>query len=67
MGAEAEFRAQIPRLIALAAQVLGWRADHFWDATPEELAMSLGNPDGHEPHAVTREQIEQMMEDSGNG
>lgn len=30
------------RLAGLAAQVLGWRPDEFWAATPAELALSLG-------------------------
>lgn len=31
-----------PPLAAIAAQILGWRPDEFWRATPAELALSLG-------------------------
>lgn len=37
-------RAFVPaaaRLAALAAQVLGWRPDEFWAATPADLALAL--------------------------
>ena len=29
------------RLCGLAAQLLGWRPDEFWKATPAELATAL--------------------------
>ena len=36
-----QFAAGAVRLAALAGQVLGWSADHFWNATPAELAVVL--------------------------
>lgn len=36
------------RLAGLAAALLGWRPDDFWNATPAELASIFGalTPDG---------------------
>lgn len=30
------------RLAAVAATMLGWRPDEFWESTPAELATALG-------------------------
>ncbi len=40
-------------LHAFAAQMLGWRPDHFWNATPAELAAALAPcaADGAAVHA----------------
>lgn len=40
------------RLAGLAAILLGWRPDDFWNATPAELAAALAplaNKGGHSP------------------
>jgi uncharacterized phage protein (TIGR02216 family) len=33
------------RLCNAAAQLLGWRPNEFWDATPAELALALQAPE----------------------
>lgn len=37
----ARFAEGAGRLAGLAGALLGWRPDHFWDATPDELAAVL--------------------------
>lgn len=32
------------RLCSVAAMLLGWRPDEFWNATPAELALALEQP-----------------------
>ena len=39
---ERGFSEGAARLAGLAAAVLGWRPDDFWEATPAELATALG-------------------------
>ncbi|MFD2577894.1 phage tail assembly chaperone [Novosphingobium colocasiae] len=44
-------------LCGLAARVLLWRPDEFWNATPAELAAALGMNGGAEaapPHSTAR-------------
>lgn len=55
------FSAATIRLAALAAQILGWRPREFWDATPAELALALGEPEppGAPP---SRAEIDGMIE-----
>lgn len=45
----ARFAASATRLAHLAAQVLGWRPGEFWEATPAELALSLGAGEAEAP------------------
>lgn len=35
------FGDAVARLSGAAAQLLGWRPDEFWNATPAELAQAL--------------------------
>ncbi len=59
----ASFAAAARRWNALAAQLLGWRPDDFWQATPAELMMALADPDGAEATLPpSREAITRMME-----
>lgn len=37
-----QFAGRASALYALAAQILHWPPDVFWNATPEELAAALG-------------------------
>ncbi|MCJ8191779.1 phage tail assembly chaperone [Sphingomicrobium aestuariivivum] len=37
-----QFAGRAGALYALAAQILHWPPDVFWNATPEELASALG-------------------------
>ena len=54
------FAAGACRLAALAAQALGWRPGEFWNATPAELALTLGTQDVVAP--LSREAIAAMIE-----
>ena len=36
------FASAASRMAGLAARALGWRPAEFWQATPAELALSLG-------------------------
>ena len=51
------------RYSAVAAQLLGWRPQDFWAATPRELALAL-QPIGDETdlEVPSREHIAWMME-----
>lgn len=50
------------RFYALAAQALGWRPDHFWNATPAELAAALAPcaADGAAP--LSRAELQNLLE-----
>lgn len=54
------------RLAGLAGRQLGWPPHWFWRATPAELAAVLAPP---EPTggAMSRADLERMMEHDGNG
>lgn len=49
------------RLGGLAARLLGWRPDHFWAATPAELAAIL-TPYTSAGEGLARPDLERMME-----
>lgn len=49
------------RLGGLAARLLGWRPDHFWAATPAELAAIL-TPFTSAGESLARPDLERMME-----
>ncbi len=49
------------RLGGLSARLLGWRPDHFWAATPAELAAILAPFAGAE-ESLARTDLERMME-----
>lgn len=52
----------------VAAQILGWRPDEFWRATPEELALSLTDPSSAgQVVPVDRSDINRMLERENNG
>lgn len=36
------FGERAAELAGMAATLLGWRPDEFWNATPDELATALG-------------------------
>ena len=42
------FGQRAAELAGLAASLLGWRPDEFWDATPDELAIAFGMGGQHE-------------------
>lgn len=63
-----DFRAFAARANAIGAQLLGWRPQEFWHATPAELSLSLGDPVPADATDVpTRELIAQMMERDAHG
>ena len=63
-----DFRTFAARANAICAQLLGWRPDEFWHATPAELSLALGDPAGADATGIpTRELIAQMMERDAHG
>ncbi|PEQ14678.1 hypothetical protein B2G71_00435 [Novosphingobium sp. PC22D] len=53
----------MPGLSGLAARLLGWRPDTFWNATPAELAAALGiGMDPASPGAIDRATLQRLME-----
>lgn len=57
------FRDRAPHLGWLAASLLSWRPDEFWQATPTELLNALRSPDAPDGAAApSRDLIEQLME-----
>lgn len=51
----------------IAARLLAWKPADFWQATPTELVMALGDPEGTAPNsAPSRELIETLMERDAN-
>ncbi len=55
------FAPRAVRLAALAARALGWRPEDFWQATPAELALSLGQ-EGEGEAPPSRADILRMIE-----
>ena len=62
----ADFAAGARRLAGLSARTLGWLPDIFWNATPEDLALSLGTGDSAAA-PPSRAEIAAMMERDRNG
>lgn len=60
------FGASAARLSSLAAMLLGWRPDEFWNATPAELALALEPPGGgaEPPDKDMIEQLKRRFPDS---
>ncbi|TNE49839.1 MAG: phage tail assembly chaperone [Sphingomonadales bacterium] len=61
------FGAGTARLIAASAQLLSWTPETFWRATPEELLTALGHPSGPISDAITREDIDKLIEGERHG
>jgi uncharacterized phage protein (TIGR02216 family) len=53
------FGERAAALAAVAAQLLGWRPDDFWSATPAELALTLGLQGAGEP--VAGDELQRLM------
>lgn len=49
------------RLGGLAARLLGWRPEHFWTATPAELAAILA-PFTSADQSLARADLDRLME-----
>lgn len=56
------FAACAVRAMGLAAQMLGWRPDEFWRATPCELAHALAPLAAAPPEHAGRDDLRRMME-----
>ncbi|MFN2099121.1 phage tail assembly chaperone [Altererythrobacter sp. MF3-039] len=54
------------RLAGIAARLLGWRPNDFWNATPAELALALDTP-ATEGTPPSRSEIEQLIESDRHG
>lgn len=63
----AAFSDGLPRLNAIASQMLGWRPDEFWQATPSELASALAPPGALTSAPISLTDITQMLERESNG
>ncbi len=63
----ATFGDSARQLASVAAQLLGWRPNDFWRATPAELALSLHDPSAETTAGPSREQIAHMMERERHG
>lgn len=50
------------RLAGLAGRLLGWRPTEFWQATPAELAAILRPVSGPAGEALSRGELDRMME-----
>lgn len=61
-----DFGEAAARLSSVAAIVLGWRPDEFWNATPAELALALEPPAsvGNPPDLSTIEELKRRFPDS---
>jgi hypothetical protein len=61
------FAARAARLAGLVARLLGWRPDHFWNATPAELAaiFAVDEPSGGSP--LTRAELTALLEQDRHG
>ena len=53
------------KLSAAASQLLGWRPDEFWNATPAELALAFQPPSDavEAPNAKTIAQLRERFPD----
>ncbi len=58
---EHRFGPGAQRLCGLTARLLGWRPEHFWSATPAELAAVL-SPLSAEGQPLARSDLNRMME-----
>ncbi|WP_390584104.1 phage tail assembly chaperone [Erythrobacter sp. MTPC3] len=64
---EDQFASDARAWCGIAARVLGWKPADFWQATPAELVMSLGDPAGSAAtSAPSRELIQSLMERDAN-
>lgn len=58
----ARFGQSAWRLSGLAAQALGWRPDHFWSATPAELAAAVSPCAVALPAGLNRAELQNLLE-----
>ena len=56
------FGSGAQRLAGLAAQLLGWRPDEFWAATPAELAAILSPALPGASATMSRTDLNRLME-----
>ncbi|KLI64856.1 phage tail assembly chaperone [Aurantiacibacter marinus] len=61
------FAAGARRLAGIAGRLLNWPPDWFWDATPAELAAILCAEDQDTDSGMSRQTLEQMMENERDG
>ena len=54
------FGDQARRLAGVAAQLLGWTPDTFWNATPSELCDAL-TPPGEASEPPSKQAIDALM------
>ena len=61
METERRFGRSALRLSGLAARLLGWLPDEFWNATPADLAAAL-SPYAAEGQPLARSELNRLME-----
>jgi hypothetical protein len=61
------FAARAGRLAGIAARLLGWRPDDFWNATPAELAAIFTADDESGADPLTRGELAALMEQDRHG
>ena len=62
------FRANAPAWWSIAARILGWRPNEFWQATPREIIAAIQEPEQlGSTTAPSRELINKMLERDNNG
>jgi hypothetical protein len=61
------FAAGACRLAGIAARLLGWRPDDFWNATPAELAAVFSATDEPRAAPLTRGELTALLEQDRHG
>lgn len=56
------FTAAALRLAGVATRAFGWVPDHFWQATPAELAATLATDDAAATAPLSRTELDALME-----
>lgn len=61
------FARDAVRLAGVVCRALGWRPDDFWETTPAEIAAIFAIDDCEETFALSRGELEALMERDHNG
>tara|TARA_E500000305_G_scaffold106205_1_gene104507 strand:+ start:715 stop:912 length:198 start_codon:yes stop_codon:yes gene_type:complete len=61
------FSANAARLAGLTARHLGWLPQHFWQATPTELAAIFSADPDAPPAPLERSELDALLENDKNG
>jgi hypothetical protein len=61
------FAESAARLAGLVPRLLGWRPGDFWNCTPAELAAIFAEPDDNSAAALTRGELDALLEQDRDG